>query len=587
LSIALRETNNQSNLGLIFYELNEAPLFLEWMDDNLNRIIRNPRAVALVIQTISYLEKDVWSMHDTTEFLSSILKSDFTNRIRYYLRKYDTETMSLFFSLGLDYKEWGGTAEKTILPLLMSRHVNIVTHLDFDNFIEILTLETELYPIYHSRLIRNFVNFILGLPSKTLARLIQLCDEARPDNMDPGLSCLVPLLFLIFRKVLNFSEVTINLLSEKYERLLWIAFEATLDENIFPLRDFMLKGCKFAYIDSDDDEEESSFHESENDSGRYNDHYSDSDSDSEEEKNTNTMYVALLTRYQSLFTESSGPAYNRLRKFVLSLPEWATVTPSELAGGLNLTSAEERSRVKIYSRHIEALKKSINFDILIKKGFTYIDMLSKTSYTPANVDMEYSECSLLNLLAYSIPSQALHMLLDHGPNQNEITPIIHSNPGLRILADHPYNVDSILLKALSTFTIEELDKLASYLIIVNDIKTNLLTILNDTAWDTSFTHRRITKLCNIFVASTRRIELENLPESTDGNDLVRLFKNYLPLPWSVRYTKTELAFFKKQKEEAKTKRIVDEMGSDYLQDSEDHSDPVGIKNLKNSDTMNI
>jgi hypothetical protein len=108
-----------------------------------------------------------------------------------------------------------------------------------------------------------------------------------------------------------------------------------------------------------------------------------------------------------------------------------------------------------------------------------------------------------------------------------------------------------------------------------------------TLWDNSVPYYKIEKLCHLFLHSSDKIDLEVVPQIQRGNVPLRLLQNYLPQPKLLRYTNTELAFFKRQKEEAKIKRIAEEMGIDYLQPIKDDIEQTDSQNIKNGNAMNI
>jgi hypothetical protein len=144
------------------------------------------------------------------------------------------------------------------------------------------------------------------------------------------------------------------------------------------------------------------------------------------------------------------------------------------------------------------------------------------------------------------------------------------------------------LKALSKFTINELDKLFSIAIKVDGGEKSLIAIFAYINWEVTppGACSKMRELFNLFLGRNE-IDLGILPKTTDGKVLLRVLQNYRPEPELLRYTNTELKFFKKQKKTAKVERIAEEMGADYLQDIVDPAAPANSENLKNSDAMNI
>jgi hypothetical protein len=206
---------------------------------------------------------------------------------------------------------------------------------------------------------------------------------------------------------------------------------------------------------------------------------------------------------------------------------------------------------------IRCLNLSLSKDILLKLGFQNL-------YNFSGMRSISTSFTLLEILART-PTKALQILISSPMTIGET---MNSSPSLTLLSTK--TIDKRLTKALSIFTIKELDKLVFSTIKIGESDESLMTILINTPWDSSYTYSKIENLCNLFLKSADKIDLGKLPRSTNGNDLLRLLQNYLPQPQLLRYTNTELTFFKRQGNEAKIKRVAEELGTDYLQDIGPH-----------------
>jgi hypothetical protein len=396
---------------------------------------------------------------------------------------------------------------------------------------------------------RRFVYYVQTLSSINLERLTQLIDEAgiRRTSIYSGLG---PLLFLLFRKVVTFPDVNADFLTTISDKLTQLASEATFDENVIPLQQLFKVNCDLSALIP------------------------------------TSVLVKINSKLEDLLASADDNQDRRIpyAPFLrYQLPHDTTDTSLDLwialfYDDIILNGSTERPDSFHYPNYIRILNKSLNKDILLRLGFSTLDKLSKMPCKPRNPD---PPSTLLKVLA-RIPTKTLLILL-HSPKR--IIETLNSSPSLQLLATS--TLDGRTTKALSGFTIEELDKLASSTIKISDGEISLFRLFTMTLWDNSVTYYKIEKLCHLFLHSSDKIDIEVVPQIQKGNVPLRLLQNYLPQPKLLRYTNTELAFFKRQKEEAKVKRIAREVGTDYLQAIEDNTDLTDSENIKNSDAMNI